>query len=822
MLLLPFPLSLVPLSLLLPSSLASSPPASSSPPPPPSAQFSFSLAPYSPSSSSNPPPPLRPPSAARAAAPRPLTGRFLHLTDLHPDPYYREGASEDEACHFKAKKKKKKHRGKKGKHGGKGVVSEEVEEGEDGEDDTGLEVRGKKDKKEDKPRTAGYWGLPVSDCDTPLTLLNSTFDWLAANFRDRVDFVVWTGDNARHDIDTRLPRSLPEIFDLNTYVVDRLRAAFGDEVTIVGSIGNNDIYPHNVMFPGPSKITSTFLSLWTSRGLIPEHHAHTFARGGYYSVSPSHPLLHDKLLLVSLNTIYFYARNTVVDGCPPFDEDVAFAGGVGARERFRASILPSNSSLPVPHPSSPSSSAAFSSLLSSLRASSGLARELDPGTEQLLWLEQQLVLARAGGMQVWLTGHVPPGTPGGGENWYAGCGGRYGELVREFGGTVVGQLFGHMNVDHFTFLTPPSSSSSSSSSLSAADASSPADEPSPLSSVTSAPSLPDLLFGLYRSLPSFSSSSSFFSFTKGKKHKHKGKKHKKGEKKANLDDYAVVHVNPSVVPTYAPAVRVWEYNISAPGDGAGEATTLREKGVEKKSGGWWKRWFTARAARGEEEDEAEKEDDTEKFADAPSRRNQFLTPLAFTQYFLPDSRFPTTANETASPAWEVEYTTLSPSSVARRLLASLASLRSLSSLSSSPFSAADPLLLPASLPAALRTWLASPTASRPRGPHAELALRRVLRREGVRGVMPYEGFFEASSSSSSASSASSTSSFWGWWRSKAGEDGEGEEGGKGKDGLVLSEWVRLARWLTAKEGGGKDGERWRGVRGRMGVGTGEI
>ena len=81
--------------------------------------------------------------------------------------------------------------------------------------------------------------LPIhSDCDAPLTLINATFDWLEANFKDEVDFVVWTGDNARHDIDSRVPRSLPEIFELNRYVASRIRSAFG-KVPVVTSIGNN-------------------------------------------------------------------------------------------------------------------------------------------------------------------------------------------------------------------------------------------------------------------------------------------------------------------------------------------------------------------------------------------------------------------------------------------------------------------------------------------------------------------------------------------------------------------------------------------------------
>ena len=38
----------------------------------------------------------------------------------------------------------------------------------------------------------------LSDCDAPLTLVNATFDWLEQHWKGKVDFVVWTGDNARH------------------------------------------------------------------------------------------------------------------------------------------------------------------------------------------------------------------------------------------------------------------------------------------------------------------------------------------------------------------------------------------------------------------------------------------------------------------------------------------------------------------------------------------------------------------------------------------------------------------------------------------------
>lgn len=42
--------------------------------------------------------------------PRKLQGRFLHITDIHPDPHYRDGGSEKSACH-RNKPKKAKRRG---------------------------------------------------------------------------------------------------------------------------------------------------------------------------------------------------------------------------------------------------------------------------------------------------------------------------------------------------------------------------------------------------------------------------------------------------------------------------------------------------------------------------------------------------------------------------------------------------------------------------------------------------------------------------------------------------------------------------------------
>ncbi|KAK4051052.1 Endopolyphosphatase [Microbotryomycetes sp. JL201] len=575
-----------------------------------------------------------------AAGPAQLHGRFIHLTDLHPDPWYKFNSSEAGACH-----------------------SHDPAKGE----------------------RAGYWGQPVSDCDSPITLINATFDWLEAHFKGKIDFVVWTGDNARHDIDTRYPRSLPEIVNLNRFIARRMRQTFG-HVPVVTSIGNNDVFPHNIMFAGPSKITSELLSIW--KHYIPEVHLHSFAGGGYYSVEaiPGH------LLLVSLNTIYFFENNKAVDGCPSFS---ASAQG------------------PI----------------------STSKKDEDPGTIELLWLEQQLLLARARGMQVWLTGHVPATKA----NWYDGCYRRYSQLALAYHDTIVGHLFGHLNVDHFTLLQAAdasghkkhkkhkgrskkgkkdgkgkkgqahvelteddegSFSDSDNDFIEASDFARNRDalgsRPHIQGSVSAL--LSDLL-DQYKALPT--------------------------PQKAKVHDYSVVNVNPSVIPTYLPAFRVWEYNTSVetrwrqPQDwdtllgsrpeaesdqtsssGARPSLSVAERirnalAVPRVSFGsaalavqsWLESATTNDAWRAILKRRKKHKKKHPSYppltrhhnASSPSQRNSYLTPVGYTQYMLDlehVNKFDGYGTDKARdaggkrplPEWQVEYTTLNANIVAHRLV----------------------------------------------------------------------------------------------------------------------------------------------------------
>ncbi|KAG5643953.1 hypothetical protein DXG03_009304 [Asterophora parasitica] len=192
--------------------------------------------------------------------PRGLHGRFLQITDMHPDPYYAPRSSEKTSCHRK---------------------------------------KGKKANNQ-----AGLYGTPYSDCDSPFKLTNLTFNFLDKKWASEVDFVIWTGDNARHDNDPKLPRTPDEIYNLNREVASRMKEVFTSRgIPVVPSLGNNDVWR-------PNGITNEFSQIWST--FIPFPYLQVFQRGAYYSVE----VIPNEVAAISLNTMYFYDSNKAVGGCP--------------------------------------------------------------------------------------------------------------------------------------------------------------------------------------------------------------------------------------------------------------------------------------------------------------------------------------------------------------------------------------------------------------------------------------------------------------------------------------------------------------------------
>ena len=245
----------------------------------------------------------------------------------------------------------------------------------------------------------GVFGAETTDCDSPISLINATFKWIDDNLKDSVDFVVWTGDSARHDSDEEIPRTESEVVKLNELLVTKFQEVFGKKDTVndtdptndfaipvVPTFGNNDIMPHNIFHPGPNLWTKKYASIW--RQLIPEEQRHSFIRGGWFSVE----VIPNKLAVLSLNTLYFFDSNTAVDGC---------------------------------------------------------AAKSQPGYEQMNWLRIQLEFLRQRGMKAILMGHVPPARTESKQSWDETCWQKYTLWMRQYRDVVAGSVYGHMNIDHF-------------------------------------------------------------------------------------------------------------------------------------------------------------------------------------------------------------------------------------------------------------------------------------------------------------------------------------------------------------------------------------
>jgi len=309
---------------------------------------------------------------------------------------------------------------------------------------------------------------------------------------------------------------------------------------------------HNILPEGPNNIIDHFSSIWGA--FIPFSSYQVFRRGAYYSVE----VIPDELAVISLNTMYFYDSNKAVGGCEYSEPN-------------------------------------------------------DPGNLQFDWLEVQLNIYRKRGIQVWLSGHVPP-SPG---NYFPECYVRYVELSLRFQDTILGHLFGHMNNDHFFLLEAEDLQFPSESGL------------TPTDRVVSVghDGLYDSLVNDFGDLP------------------------KKG--KTDYYNYGVVNVAPSLVPNpFLPAFRIYTYNITH----AQSQTDLKKKSKRKHS---------HRRGKGNKEELCKKKKYKDSWRcklnepwysdpDAPSRVNTLWSPLGYAQYYLPEDRV---ANKTSHPKFKLEYLT---------------------------------------------------------------------------------------------------------------------------------------------------------------------
>ncbi|XP_037079276.1 sphingomyelin phosphodiesterase-like [Pollicipes pollicipes] len=242
-----------------------------------------------------------------------------------------------------------------------------------------------------KKHAAGVWGT-YENCDTPPALLDTMLSHIKYQHPD-VAYILWTGDNAAHDVHATSRR---RTIEANRAVTRAIRHVF-PRALVVPALGNHDTHPVN-SFP-PPHLAGRFSNAWLFSALYDmwrplldntdlyhgvEHYhsfSETFDPLGYYYIRAAEAGL--RILVVNTNYCYRYNFWTLLE-------------------------------------------------------------QPDPGG-QLQWLARQLAAAEAAGEAVHIVGHVSPGDPGCRPDWSH----QYSRVVHRFRTTIVAQFFSHTHLDEF-------------------------------------------------------------------------------------------------------------------------------------------------------------------------------------------------------------------------------------------------------------------------------------------------------------------------------------------------------------------------------------
>ena len=157
-----------------------------------------------------------------------------------------------------------------------------------------------------------------------------------------------------------------------------------------------------------------------------------------------------------------------------------------------------------------------------------------------------------------------------------------------------------------------------------------------------------------------------------------------------LEDFCIVHTGPSVIPTYLPSLRIWNYNVThsedryKPQQESPKETIVPGRVFTNTKGLWniWKVQTNEMINKGldlvrKRKDLVRKRKKKKKgkkrkpkrpiprllrhfSPNSPSRTNRYLSPLGYTQYYLP-------IDQHDQPSWTIEYMTYPPEAIVHLL-----------------------------------------------------------------------------------------------------------------------------------------------------------
>ncbi|KAH3762334.1 sphingomyelin phosphodiesterase acid-like 3 [Pelomyxa schiedti] len=179
-------------------------------------------------------------------------GYFWHLTDIHYQPQYYEGASVVHKC---------------------------------------ISGNG----------TAGYWGSLDGPCDLPQTTLIDTFEFMR-NTLPKPDFILYTGDMVPHEPLDMDDNGVIQYQNNITYYFQK----YFPGITIFPILGNHDSHPEFQMYDYEYWLYDETAVAWSP--FLDSNMQATFKQGGYYT-----KLISTGFRLVALNTAMYFTENDYID-----------------------------------------------------------------------------------------------------------------------------------------------------------------------------------------------------------------------------------------------------------------------------------------------------------------------------------------------------------------------------------------------------------------------------------------------------------------------------------------------------------------------------
>ncbi|CAH2244198.1 jg7438 [Pararge aegeria aegeria] len=293
-----------------------------------------------------------------------------------------------------------------------------------------------REKRDTSP--AGFWG-DYRNCDTPYWAYDDVIKRIASAHRN-VDVVYYMGDSIDHHV---WETTYDLIKEINSYTIDVMRQEFGDNVTIIPTIGNHESQPTNQFAPitvKGDKLNTTWLYDSLARKwdfYLTEEAKASVRKLGAFSI-----LIRPGLRAISVNTNVAYKLNWWLvydpsDAKKHLDwlvEQLHEAELAGEKVHILAHIPPGVDDL------THTWTREYNRIVNRW-----LVYDPSDAKKHLDWLVEQLHEAELAGEKVHILAHIPPGVDDLTHTWTR----EYNRIVNRFSATIAAEFNGHTHSDEF-------------------------------------------------------------------------------------------------------------------------------------------------------------------------------------------------------------------------------------------------------------------------------------------------------------------------------------------------------------------------------------